>query len=276
MVAQESLFERGLLYRGHKIVWWWAQGGTALSSGEVGQGYREVADPSVYVRFPLESDPESVARRLDNNSRGRLPSNPFRRRATRISTYAYCLDEETESSERIIVAEGLVDVPGRENQTSAQDRQDRSRFDCWSGKALSPAVRLLLCQVRLPKPAERFAKRRFGAQRHCRGESSPPISSRIDSGTGAVHIAPAFGEVDFDVLNPRKSSRFEAGQGPQRLFVPLIPKVNSRTKPRITQAHGSRMLTNRSHVGCATTVHFGIKSSTCTIIRSAGGPNQIR
>ncbi|MBT4694989.1 MAG: class I tRNA ligase family protein, partial [Planctomycetaceae bacterium] len=42
------LFDRGMLYRGHKIVWWWAQGGTALSAGEVGQGYRETADPSVY------------------------------------------------------------------------------------------------------------------------------------------------------------------------------------------------------------------------------------
>ncbi|HBT76503.1 MAG TPA: hypothetical protein DEB39_06165, partial [Planctomycetaceae bacterium] len=49
----KNLFDRGLLYQGHKIVWWWAQGGTALSSGEVGQGYREVADPSVFVRFPL-------------------------------------------------------------------------------------------------------------------------------------------------------------------------------------------------------------------------------
>lgn len=49
----KNLFDRGLLYQGHKIVWWWAQGGTALSSGEVGQGYREVADPSVYVLFPL-------------------------------------------------------------------------------------------------------------------------------------------------------------------------------------------------------------------------------
>ena len=46
----KKLFDRGLLYQGHKIVWWWAQGGTALSAGEVGQGYRQVADPSVYVR----------------------------------------------------------------------------------------------------------------------------------------------------------------------------------------------------------------------------------
>ena len=51
--ALSRLFEQGLLYRGHKIVWWWAQGGTALSSGEVGEGYRPVDDPSVYVKFPL-------------------------------------------------------------------------------------------------------------------------------------------------------------------------------------------------------------------------------
>ncbi|MCA9243163.1 MAG: class I tRNA ligase family protein [Phycisphaerales bacterium] len=49
----KRLFERGLLYQGHKVVWWWAQGGTALSSGEVGEGYRPVDDPSVYVKFPL-------------------------------------------------------------------------------------------------------------------------------------------------------------------------------------------------------------------------------
>ena len=55
--ALKNFFERGLLYQGHKIVWWWAQGGTALSSGEVGQGYREVADPSVFVRFPLVDAP---------------------------------------------------------------------------------------------------------------------------------------------------------------------------------------------------------------------------
>src|ERR1700743_1011115 len=49
----KNLFDRGLLYQGHKIVWWWAQGGTALSSGEVGPGYREVARPRVYVKFPF-------------------------------------------------------------------------------------------------------------------------------------------------------------------------------------------------------------------------------
>ena len=36
--ALSEFFKKDLLYQGHKIVWWWAQGGTALSSGEVGEG----------------------------------------------------------------------------------------------------------------------------------------------------------------------------------------------------------------------------------------------
>src|SRR5450432_5472 len=51
--ALAELHEKDLLYQGHKVVWWWAQGGTALSAGEVGQGYKQVDDPSVYVEFPL-------------------------------------------------------------------------------------------------------------------------------------------------------------------------------------------------------------------------------
>ena len=80
----KQLFNRGLLYQGHKIVWWWAQGGTALSSGEVGQGYREVADPSVYVKFSLVSDERTKELGLDGASLlvwtttpWTLPSNQF-------------------------------------------------------------------------------------------------------------------------------------------------------------------------------------------------------
>jgi isoleucyl-tRNA synthetase len=66
----KTLFERGLLYQGHKVVWWWAQGGTALSAGEVGEGYRTVQDPSVYVRFPLvQHGLESFNRVLAGESR---------------------------------------------------------------------------------------------------------------------------------------------------------------------------------------------------------------
>src|SRR5260221_10893963 len=51
--ALATLFKKGLLYRSHKVVWWWPQGGTALSAAEVGQGYKTVDDPSVVCRFPV-------------------------------------------------------------------------------------------------------------------------------------------------------------------------------------------------------------------------------
>ncbi|MBM4391448.1 MAG: isoleucine--tRNA ligase, partial [Deltaproteobacteria bacterium] len=53
--ALSELFKKGLLYRDYKVVWWWAQGGTALSSGEVGEGYKSVDDPSVTVAFRVDA-----------------------------------------------------------------------------------------------------------------------------------------------------------------------------------------------------------------------------
>jgi isoleucyl-tRNA synthetase len=76
----KNLFDRGLLYQGHKIVWWWAQGGTALSAGEVGEGYRQVADPSVYVKFPLLDDAGNVTDTsllVWTTTPWTLPSNQF-------------------------------------------------------------------------------------------------------------------------------------------------------------------------------------------------------
>ena len=45
--------ERGLLYKGYKVVPWCTRCGTALSSHELAQGYKEVTDTSAYVSFEL-------------------------------------------------------------------------------------------------------------------------------------------------------------------------------------------------------------------------------
>ncbi len=50
----KTVWEQGRLYEGHKVVPYCPRCGTALSSHEVAQGYRDVVDPSVYVRFPIE------------------------------------------------------------------------------------------------------------------------------------------------------------------------------------------------------------------------------
>ncbi|MBI2063199.1 MAG: class I tRNA ligase family protein [Candidatus Yanofskybacteria bacterium] len=51
--------KRKLLYQGHKILPWCPRCGTALSSHEVAQGYEDVTETSVYVKFKLKN-PEKI------------------------------------------------------------------------------------------------------------------------------------------------------------------------------------------------------------------------
>ncbi len=53
--------KNGLLYRGHKVLPWCGRCGTGLSSHEVGQGYQDLDDPSVWVSFPLKGVAERFA-----------------------------------------------------------------------------------------------------------------------------------------------------------------------------------------------------------------------
>ena len=63
--ALKTLYEKGLLYRGHKILPYCPRCGTALSSHEVAQGYEDVKDPSVYVALQVrETGKERVGRRI--------------------------------------------------------------------------------------------------------------------------------------------------------------------------------------------------------------------
>lgn len=51
--ALKEIWNKGLLYKGHKIVPYCPRCGTALSSHEVAQGYKEVEETSIYVRFKV-------------------------------------------------------------------------------------------------------------------------------------------------------------------------------------------------------------------------------
>jgi isoleucyl-tRNA synthetase len=47
----KKIYDNGHLYKGHKVQWYSPGTGTVLSSHEVSLGYKEVTDPSVFVRF---------------------------------------------------------------------------------------------------------------------------------------------------------------------------------------------------------------------------------
>src|SRR4029078_11825055 len=59
--ALRQIWDKDLLYEGHKVVPYCPRCGTALSSHEVAQGYADVEDPSVYVRSPVTEAPPSDA-----------------------------------------------------------------------------------------------------------------------------------------------------------------------------------------------------------------------
>jgi isoleucyl-tRNA synthetase len=216
--ALAELFNRGLLYQGHKIVWWWAQGGTALSSGEVGQGYREVADPSVYVAFPLLDDAGNPTIRslvAWTTTPWTLPSNQF---AAVKADLDYVVLKEAPSgsdgtgsgipAQEFIVAEPLAAALG-EKMKKQFEVVDRFPGSTLVGRAYLP-------------PFDTFRPAGASQPATLAAGGSQPAAWRVvaadfvttDSGTGIVHIAPAFGEVDYTVL-ATEQARFADGQGPK-------------------------------------------------------------
>ena len=61
--ALKTMWEKDLLFEGHKVVPYCVRCGTALSSHEVAQGYQDVEDPSIYVTLPGHRAGGPAARR---------------------------------------------------------------------------------------------------------------------------------------------------------------------------------------------------------------------
>jgi isoleucyl-tRNA synthetase len=196
--ALGELFKKGLLYRGHKVVWWWAQGGTALSSAEVGQGYRSVDDPSVMVAFPVTAPQaaEDVSLLVWTTTPWTLPSNMF---AAVHPDFDYAV-VRTEEGRGFVVAERLVETLASKVGPLRVERRMKGRelegweyrppfdvFEAW-GEARA-------------RPSDRDTEQRL----LWRVVLAPFVT--LDAGTGIVHIAPAFGEDDHDVFR-REAARF--------------------------------------------------------------------
>ncbi len=169
------LWDDERLYEGHKVVPYCPRCGTALSSHEVALGYKDVEDPSIYVRFPLldEGDAEAGESLLVwTTTPWTLPGNVAVAVAPEVTYARVRVDGET-----LIVAESLVEkVLGEgaeiEGRLAGSELVDRR----YSG------------------PVFDLSDREPGG--------FPVIAGDFvttEDGTGLVHIAPAFGEDDFEV-----------------------------------------------------------------------------
>ncbi|MBL9027817.1 MAG: isoleucine--tRNA ligase [Myxococcales bacterium] len=172
--ALSELFKKGLLYQGHKVVWWWAQGGTALSSAEVGLGYKTVDDPSVFVAFPLASDPKT-ALLVWTTTPWTLPSNMYAAVHPELD-YVFV---EGAGDRTLVMAKGLVEAVGK--KLGAELRVVK----VVKGKDL--------VGTKYVPPFDVFAE--AGAA-HREVFSVIAADFVLLDASGIVHVAPAFGEDD--------------------------------------------------------------------------------
>lgn len=207
----KNLFDRGLLYQGHKIVWWWAQGGTALSAGEVGQGYKTVKDPSVFVRFPLVEEPET-ALLVWTTTPWTLPSNQFAAVHEDLS-YVKIADPKA-AGKFLIVAEAcaqtILDKARLEGEPQVEFIQTYSGKEL-VGKRYTPPFDYYYKTM-----GDETGALKEGGRQHLAWRVTSADFVTTDSGSGLVHEAPAFGEVDYELLMAEQA-RFVDGEGPQMI-----------------------------------------------------------
>ncbi len=165
--ALKEIWEKGLLYKGNKVVPYCPRCGTSLSSHEVAQGYKEVEDPSVFVKFPVAGK-EDTYFLVWTTTPWTLPSNA----ALAVKdNYTYVLVEQ--NGEKYILAEGRLEVLDGEYKI----------LDRFAGKELAS----LKYEPIFPF-FEKEKERAFYVV------TADFVT--LEDGTGIVHIAPAFGEDD--------------------------------------------------------------------------------
>lgn len=166
--ALKQIADQGLIYKGHKIVPYCPRCGTALSSHEVAQGYKDVKEKSVFVKFKRKNNEGYFL--AWTTTPWTLPSN-----------VALCMNGQENyaciraNGEIYVLAEALVGSLFEEYEVidvkkgSEYEREEYiPLFDCYNGKEKAYYV-------------------------------TNDAYVTLTDGTGIVHIAPAFGEDDAGV-----------------------------------------------------------------------------
>lgn len=231
--ALANFFERGLLYKGHKIVWWWAQGGTALSAGEVGQGYREVADPSVYVKFPLldeDGNKTDTSLLVWTTTPWTLPSNQF---VAVKKTIGYSTVKDSITGDKFIIADDSREILEKKLKRELHkiEGTDIEGSKLIGRRYVPPFYYYYesfgdVKHKLIDDPGGGYREayyftfdspddpRPVATEDYVAWKVVPASFVTTESGTGIVHQAPAFGEVDYDVLL-KEQDEFVDDEGPE-------------------------------------------------------------
>jgi len=212
--ALKQLWDKGLIYQGYKVTPHCPRCGTSLSSHEVALGYADAEDPSVYIKFELTQSSLNEGTELASFLWSASPNKPAFFLAWTTTPWtlpgntalAVALDAEYSvmegSEDYMILASALVErsgLQGYESKVTVLGKDliglryqplfnphdfgvERRRFGFRdSQEGLS--YEMLMLQPR---------------ESHLTYHVIPGDFVSMEEGTGIVHVAPAFGEVDFE------------------------------------------------------------------------------
>jgi isoleucyl-tRNA synthetase len=184
----KTLFDKKLLYRGHKILPYCPRCGTALSSHELSLGYQDDEDPSVYVALPLR---EEGSGKGEEGREGRRilvwTTTPW----TLVSNAALAVRPDLEYAELRRKEAGkdqrtLILAESRVRPVLGEDYADR-----WE----------LVRRIRGAELVGMRYERPFDWLEYPEGTNHEIIVGEdfvsADDGSGVVHMSPAFGADDY-------------------------------------------------------------------------------
>ena len=177
--ALKTIWDKGLLYKGFKIVPYCPRCGTPLSAQEVAQGYKTVKERSAIVRFKCVG--EDAYFLAWTTTPWTLPSNV----ALCVNPDETYVKVKTADGYTYYMAEALLDkVLGK---LATEDKPAYEILESYKGKDLEYKEYEPLFACAGEAAAKQHKKAHFVT---CDGYVT------MSDGTGIVHIAPAFGEDD--------------------------------------------------------------------------------
>jgi len=211
--ALKTIWDKGLLYKGFKVVPYCPSCGTPLSSHEVAQGYRTLKERSAIVRFKVKG--EEAWFLAWTTTPWTLPSN-----------IALCVNPDEEYA-KVRAADGYVYYMGKallDNVLGRLTDDKKSAYEVlqtMSGKDL---------EYREYEPLYQCAKDVADKQRKKAFFIYCDNYVTMTDGTGIVHIAPAFGEDDARV-GRKYDAPFVQMVDDKGCMKPETPFAGMRCKP---------------------------------------------
>lgn len=164
----KQIADKGMLYRGHKIVPYCPRCGTALSSHEVAQGYKEVKEYSAFVRFEVRGE-ENTYLLAWTTTPWTLPSN-----------VALCVNAKEDYV--YFRRDGQVNIMAKALVSTLFGGEEVEEIKTVKGSELVGMDYVPLYRFEEPKEKAWYVV------------ADDYVT--LTDGTGIVHIAPAFGEDD--------------------------------------------------------------------------------